>query len=133
MLPACPGPLFSGIHGQVPQQPWYKFFAKQIELSVNHGHLAGTAFKMSDFDHAVFHAPYNKLVQKSFGRYFWQLFLQHPATSPYSVALQRFQAMAADVSYKDKELASTLMKISEGDYARKVAPSELITSLGPNV
>ena len=84
---------------------------------------------MRDVDYAVFHAPYNKLVHKSFGRYFWQLFLQHPAASPHSAVLERFRGMSAHDSYKDKELATALLRVSEADYAVKVAPSELITSL----
>ncbi len=38
-------------------------------------YCSGHPFTSNDFDFAVFHAPYNKLVQKSFGRYAWQDFL----------------------------------------------------------
>jgi hydroxymethylglutaryl-CoA synthase len=79
-------------------------------------------------DYAVFHAPYNKLVQKAFGRYLWNDFLQNPTAFPKADLLMKFTSLSPEESYTDRELANALRSISESAYAQLVAPSELITS-----
>jgi hypothetical protein len=43
--------------------------------------------------------------------------------------LEAFRGMSADESYTSKDLMTALRSVSEKDYADKVAPTELITSL----
>ncbi|MCI21650.1 hydroxymethylglutaryl-CoA synthase, partial [Trifolium medium] len=50
----------------------YRVFCEKYEK------LEGRQFSMSDSDYFVFHSPYNKLVQKSFGRLYFNDFLRNP-------------------------------------------------------
>ena len=42
----------------------------------------GEAFSLAKADYSVFHAPYNKLVQKSFGRYLFNDWRRCPEAHP---------------------------------------------------
>ncbi|KAL4316082.1 hypothetical protein AHAS_Ahas15G0249500 [Arachis hypogaea] len=49
---------------------FYKVFCEKFEK------LEGKPFSMAEANYFVFHSPYNKLVQKSFGRLFYNDFLR---------------------------------------------------------
>lgn len=87
----------------------------------------GAPWLLSQADYAVFHAPYNKLVQRSFGRYLLQDFKRHPSLVPHLAGLAQFAALTAEETYTSKPLQEALRELSKAEYARKVAPSELIT------
>lgn len=84
----------------------------------------GQPFSLNKVDYAVFHAPYNKLVQKSFGRLLYNDHRRNPAAFP---EFQGFDTMAVEQTYVDKEFQTFLNNISKPLYTEKVKPSELIT------
>ena len=88
---------------------------------------APAATTLDAFDHCVFHAPYNKLVQKGFARL---------ALGDDVLAGRRDDPPAADwcaagaapyeASLADRGLDAALRKASAGAYDAKVAPATLI-------
>jgi hydroxymethylglutaryl-CoA synthase len=88
----------------------------------------GAPFSLNNVDYAVFHAPYNKLVQKSFGRYLFHDYQRNPAQHPELAAeFARFSKLSAAESYTNKDFLKALGDASKGHYTRLVQPSELIT------
>lgn len=71
-------------------------------------------------DHYLFHSPYNKLVQKSLARIYYQDVRAGRIQSP---AIARWNAVPLESTYKDKELETQLKEASATCYAEKVAPA----------
>jgi len=69
-------------------------------------------------DYFVFHAPYNKLVQKSFARLVYQDML---AGALDAAAIEQWKTVPAKETYEDKGLEAALKKASEPLYKEKVA------------
>eukprot|EP00052_Salpingoeca_macrocollata_P033188 m.7624 g.7624 ORF g.7624 m.7624 type:complete len:462 (-) comp4814_c0_seq1:42-1427(-) len=100
----------------------YTRYAERFEQMLN------TPFSLDQAQHAVFHAPYNKLVQKSFGRYLYMDFLRGRLASPQvEQAFAPFAGMALEDTRRDKDFLNALREISKQQYKDMVAPSELIT------
>lgn len=100
-----------------------------------------------DVDYFVFHAPYNKLVQKSVARLFYSdskyrsssssssssssPSATSPAASRVDASLSPFSSLPYDTSLTSKELEQTVTKLSKTAYATMTAPSTLLpTRLG---
>jgi len=79
---------------------------------------------IEDAQHVLFHAPYNKLVQKSFARLLFNEFLSVPGTAenPAFAALKPFAATVREQSYEDVPLEKAAVAVSKQWYAEKVAP-----------
>lgn len=77
-------------------------------------------------DHVLFHSPYNKLVQKSFGRL---LFLDMRNGYADSTAVSKWLTMPAEETYEDKELETALKKASAEGYKKKVEPACQLSKL----
>jgi len=100
----------------------YNRYADRYEKAV------GEPFSLSSADYSVFHAPYNKLVQKSFGRYLWNDWLRNPTAHPeLDAGFQEYAAISADESYTDRAFLKHLVNISKERYGQMVQPTELIT------
>eukprot|EP00049_Salpingoeca_infusionum_P018593 m.357923 g.357923 ORF g.357923 m.357923 type:complete len:508 (-) comp17988_c0_seq1:359-1882(-) len=82
------------------------------------------AFTLEDQDYAIFHAPYNKLVQKSFGRFFLQDFLRKGDSIE---SLDKYRGIPLAETYNDRHLQKALSSYTKPIYNEKVQPSELIT------
>ena len=80
------------------------------------------------FDHCVFHAPYNKLVQKGFARLaLGDAVLGGAAGQPCSAdAWCTFGDDAYEATLVDRGLDGALRKAAAADYDAKVAPSTMI-------
>ncbi|KAK2653736.1 hypothetical protein Ddye_013592 [Dipteronia dyeriana] len=90
--------------------------------------LEGKQFSMLDADYFVFHSPYNKLVQKSFARLYFNDFLRN-ASSVDEVAKEKlapFSALSDDESYQSRDLEKTSQQVAKQLYDLKVQPSTLI-------
>eukprot|EP00054_Salpingoeca_dolichothecata_P017253 m.102986 g.102986 ORF g.102986 m.102986 type:complete len:480 (-) comp22375_c0_seq2:136-1575(-) len=96
----------------------YGGYAKKFEK------VFGQKFDLSLADYAVFHAPYNKLVQKSFGYYLLEDFKRNP-DHPLKEQLAPFADAAG--THTDRELQKALVAASKPLYQNMVAPTELIT------
>ena len=88
-------------------QKWASKFGGE-KVSVNH------------FDYFAFHSPYNKLVQKGFGRLFYTDARQPGAT--VNEALAPFTTLDLSKSYESRELDMALRSTAAADFKSKVMP-----------
>ena len=77
---------------------------------------------LKNLDYFVFHCPYSKLVQKSFGRLGYNDFLRNPSDSAF-VGMESFANVSEDESYVNRDLEKAFMRITEKDYKAKVLTS----------
>eukprot|EP00730_Choanoeca_flexa_P019937 TRINITY_DN9750_c0_g1_i1.p1 TRINITY_DN9750_c0_g1~~TRINITY_DN9750_c0_g1_i1.p1 ORF type:complete len:505 (+),score=110.52 TRINITY_DN9750_c0_g1_i1:166-1680(+) len=87
----------------------------------------GEPWALDKADYAVFHAPYNKLVQKSMGRFLYQEYLKDPNSQPDLAPLAEFENMPLEQTYSDRAFVKALSSASKPAYKRLVEPSEYIT------
>ncbi|KAH7557552.1 hypothetical protein JRO89_XS11G0179900 [Xanthoceras sorbifolium] len=88
----------------------------------------GRQFSMLDADYFVFHSPYNKLVQKSFARLYFNDFVRN-ASSVDEVAKEKlapFSALSDDESYQSRDLEKASQQVAKQLYDLQVQPSTLI-------
>ncbi|XP_010272584.1 PREDICTED: hydroxymethylglutaryl-CoA synthase-like [Nelumbo nucifera] len=100
----------------------YKHFSNRYEK------LEGKPFSMSDADYFVFHSPYNKLVQKSFARLYFNDFLRN-ASSVEEVAKEKlapFSSLSCDESYQSRDLEKASQQVAKNLYDAKVQPTTLL-------
>jgi len=76
------------------------------------------------FDYLLFHAPYCKLVQKSYARLFYNDFTRNP-DDPSFVSVQQFKDMSAEESFRSKDLEKAFVGLSKSDYGKRVLPTLL--------
>eukprot|EP00850_Spirogloea_muscicola_P003878 SM000016S01866 [mRNA] locus=s16:344893:348687:+ [translate_table: standard] len=87
----------------------------------------GSQFSLAAADYIVFHAPYNKLVQKGLARLAYRDFLAGRIEDPeFLAALEPFAGISQDESYTNKDLEKALMRVTKDMYLRKVGPSEIL-------
>jgi len=77
---------------------------------------------LEDWDYCVFHSPYNKLVQKSFGRLMYNDFLMHPEKKQYD-HLQEFLDLDPSTTRSNRAVYKAFAKASKKLYDQKVGPS----------
>lgn len=100
----------------------YQRYAEKFEKKYD------APFHLDQADYTVFHAPYNKLVQKSFGRFVLQEHTRNPARQPeVAELLAPFADMPLEQTYTDRDLAKALAQAGKAVYEAKVRPTELIT------
>lgn len=85
----------------------------------------GDNITVQDFDYAVFHAPYNKLVQKSFARLLYNDFMRNP-NDPQYASIRGLSEISLEDSYNDRDIQSTFSKLGKSSYNAKVEPSTLL-------
>lgn len=82
----------------------------------------GEQWSLDKADFVCFHSPYNKLVQKSFGRMLYNDFLASPERAEYKDA-QKFLTLTGDATYNDRDLETYFTKKSVPQYKTKVQDS----------
>jgi len=87
----------------------------------------GKEFMLNDADFSIFHAPYNKLVQKSFGRYLYNDWLRNPEAHPQYADFEQYANLTEEETYTDRAFLKHLVTASKSTYADMVQPTELIT------
>ncbi|CAJ1952606.1 unnamed protein product [Sphenostylis stenocarpa] len=100
----------------------YQIFCKKFEK------LEGRPFSISDSDYFVFHSPYNKLVQKSFGRLYFNDFMRNPSFVDEAAreSLAPYASLSSDESYQSRDLEKANQQAARHVYNAKVQPSTLI-------
>ncbi|KAG1360667.1 hydroxymethylglutaryl-CoA synthase [Cocos nucifera] len=100
----------------------YKRFCSKYEK------FEGKEFSIFDADYFVFHSPYNKLVQKSFARLYFNDFLRNPSSVEKDARekLEPFSTLTGDESYQSRELEKTSQQVAKHLYDKKVQPSTLL-------
>ncbi|CAG8597971.1 13781_t:CDS:10 [Funneliformis mosseae] len=79
------------------------------------------------FDYMLFHAPYCKLVQKSYSRLFYNDFVRNPE-DPFFKSVQHFKDMSVEESLRSKDLEKAFMELSKPYYEKKVNPTLLAST-----
>lgn len=80
----------------------------------------GAPQTLDALDYVVFHCPYSKLVQKSFGRLQYNDFKKDPTNEKYGQA-SGLDAVSLQDSYTSKEIEKTFMALTKNDFAKKVS------------
>jgi len=79
----------------------------------------GQPFGLDSVDYFLFHSPYNKLVQKSFGRLIYHD--MRNGKIPAESKMNEFMNVPLESTYESKELETLLKGLSSKYYAEKVA------------
>lgn len=88
-------------------------------------------FSLKSSPYYIFHSPYNKLIQKAFGRLFFcdakrDVEAGRPLSSTLK-PLEKWTKMPLEDTYADKELENVLKKLSAQAYSVHVAPSSTLS------
>nr|XP_010940908.1 hydroxymethylglutaryl-CoA synthase isoform X2 [Elaeis guineensis] len=104
----------------------YKHFCSKYEK------FEGKQFSISDADYFVFHSPYNKLVQKSFARLYFNDFLRSASSVEKDgrEKLEPFSTLTGDESYQNRELEKTSQQVAKHLYDEKVNQRVVMFSYG---
>ncbi|PWZ55254.1 hypothetical protein Zm00014a_012780 [Zea mays] len=111
----------------------YNVFCKKYEKH------EGKQFSIFDADYVVFHSPYNKLVQKSFARLYYNDFLRNCRWVIYYIGifvstvdeearekLAPYAGLSSEESYQSRDLEKASQQFSKNLYESKVQPTTLI-------
>ncbi|KAK1274578.1 Hydroxymethylglutaryl-CoA synthase [Acorus gramineus] len=90
--------------------------------------IEGKPFSIADADYFVFHSPYNKLVQKSFARLYYNDFLRNSSSFEKDVRekLEPYSTLSGDQSYQSRDLEKASQQVAKPLYDAKVQPSTLL-------
>lgn len=102
----------------------YQVYSEKFEKQL------GKKMAVEAVDYVVFHAPYNKLVQKSLARLLYNDMLRDSNNSKYAAILKYKDLGLGDKSYSNAELEKSLAEFSKPVYHEKVNPT---TSLPKNI
>lgn len=95
---------------------------------------SGDNFDVESHDYFVFHAPYNKLVQKSFGRLHFMDARQRAAKGRETPGFEDRELLTKPIeeTYTDKALEGILKKVSANSYKEKLTDSNMASKLVGN-
>ncbi|KAL5677809.1 hypothetical protein ACJX0J_013940, partial [Zea mays] len=90
--------------------------------------IAGKQFSICDAEYFVFHSPYNKLVQKSFARLYYNDFLRNCSSvdDDAKEKLQSFSNLTGEESYQSRDLEKASQQVAKHLHDIKVQPSTLL-------
>lgn len=84
----------------------------------------GVPFSMRSVDYAVFHTPFNKMVEKSFARLLYSDFLATaPGEDPFFHTVERFRGLERSSSHRDRDAQRAFVSLARPLYEEKVAPA----------
>lgn len=88
----------------------------------------GKQFSIANADYFVFHSPYNKLVQKSFARLYFNDFLRNCSSVEAEARekLEPFSSLSGDESYQSRDLEKASQQVAKKSYDEKIQPSTLL-------
>uniref|UniRef100_A0A1D1XZM4 Hydroxymethylglutaryl-CoA synthase n=1 Tax=Anthurium amnicola TaxID=1678845 RepID=A0A1D1XZM4_9ARAE len=88
----------------------------------------GRMFSIVEADYFVFHSPYNKLVQKSFARLYFNDFKRNCSFIGKEARdkLEPFSTLSGDESYQSRDLEKASQMVAKHLYDKKVQPSTLL-------
>jgi len=100
----------------------YRRFCKKFEKR------EGKAFTLADADYVVCHAPYNKLVQKSYARLIYNDYIRDPSYVGKEAAakLEPFAGLAQEDSLVNRDLEKVSQDVAKKDYKTKIEPATLL-------
>lgn len=86
----------------------------------------GRKFDINAADYVVFHAPYNKLVQKSLARLVYNDMLREPQNPKYEKVSKFKELGLGEKSYSNPEMEKAFAEFSKTTYQQKVGPSTFV-------
>ncbi len=86
-------------------------------VAAKHEAKTGEKFDVRDYEHSLFHMPYQKLVQKSFARYYWN---QHRINNNVDGNLDQYLSEPVKDTYTNRDLEKACLALSQEDYNAKV-------------
>ncbi|GMH29807.1 hypothetical protein Nepgr_031650 [Nepenthes gracilis] len=95
---------------------------------INYEKIQGKQFSLNEANFFAFHSPYNKLVQKSFARLFFNDFLRNASSVDEDAVgkLAPFSTLSKDESYQSRDLEKASQQAAKPLYDEKVQPTTLI-------
>lgn len=126
--PTVDGKLSQVCYYQALEDVYARFCDK---LSKNH---SDQRFHAESHDYFVFHAPYNKLVQKSFGRLFFSdaRFRAEQGETDLEGFEQDWLTKPVEETYADKAIEGALKKISAQAYKQRLEDANMASKLVGN-
>ncbi|KAJ3373484.1 hypothetical protein HDU91_006885 [Kappamyces sp. JEL0680] len=109
--PEVDGPLSNKCYTKAVDVCYQRYIEKLSALN-------GAAQTLANIDHVLFHSPYTKLVQKSYGRMAYNDFLRDP-TNPLFEAYGDLLAVGREESYTNKEVEKTFMAYTKSSFNEK--------------
>jgi len=97
----------------------YAQYKKKYQLTANKN------FTIEDSDFIICHSPFNKLVQKSIGRFMYNDFLADTTNPKYAIALP-FKDLPRQSTYQHKDVTSVFAILTSEAYKIKVLPTTLL-------
>lgn len=88
--------------------------------------------RLSVFDYMIFHAPYCKLVSKSYARLLYQDYLHNPSHAAFVDVPATIAGIDHETSLTDKTIEKTFVNLSKTDFAARVQPSLTAATLCGN-
>lgn len=100
----------------------YQRFCKKYEK------IVGKPFTLSDASYVVCHAPYNKLVQKSYARLVYNDFIRNASFVGEDAAakLEPFAALTPADSLVNRDLEKVASQVAKKQYDEKVGPTTML-------
>ncbi|KAI8904119.1 hydroxymethylglutaryl-coenzyme A synthase C terminal-domain-containing protein [Gorgonomyces haynaldii] len=85
---------------------------------------SGSQTSFDDIDYVLFHCPYSKLVQKTFGRLAYNDFKRQPDNEKYK-DVQQFLQTSEEESYVSRDLEKAFINVTKDTFAKKTLPTLL--------
>lgn len=109
-----------------------KFAAQDAKQDSNH--VNGDALskvKLGDFDYAILHSPYSKLVQKGFGRFLYNDFLADPDNELYKDIPKEWAQLERLDTITNKEIEKAFAGLGKAYMQSKLEPTmEVVRNVG---
>ncbi|KAI9293112.1 hydroxymethylglutaryl-CoA synthase [Neoconidiobolus thromboides FSU 785] len=97
----------------------YSLYKKKFEAK-----NPGSKVTTDHFDYSLFHSPYTKLVQKSYGRFAFNDFLDNP-NDPRFAGAEEFKSLKREDTYANKLVEKAFINYSKKEFGSKVSPTLL--------
>lgn len=101
-----------------------KCYSKGLDIVYNR-YMDKLKGDLSDIDYVLFHCPYTKLVQKSFGRLLFNDFRRSPKSEKYVNFPEIYANLPIEDTYANKDMEKEFMARSKQEFESKVHPSLL--------
>lgn len=103
------------------------FAARQADASAaSDTQVNGTALSktsLDDFDYAILHSPYSKLVQKGFGRFLYNDYLSDPKNEKYASIPENFAQLDRKSTITNKDVEKAFAAYGKDAIAKKLEPT----------
>lgn len=100
----------------------YEKYRKRVER------LEGSKFSVRDVDFVLFHAPFNKMVVKSFARMLYSDFLQtKQGEDSFFEDVERFRELERASAHRDRLAQKAFVNLAKPLYEQKVSPGDWLS------